>query len=947
MVVPLAAPSATILSPSRAENICHLAELGPAEGMKWIWHPSPTMYAVHHLPPELSSFVGRAAELAAVRDAVTAGRVLTLAGPGGCGKTRLAVRACRALADDWPDGVFWVGLEQETDERNVAHRVARALDVLLPAGPDPLPALAAALRDRRLLIVLDNCEHVLDGAAGVITAVLSRCPGVAVLATSRSRLGVAGERMWPVPPMALSDALELFLRRVGAGAPDVAAGDGVRVEARRVCDRLDRLPLALELAAGWAGTLSLAQIADALSTPFALLDGGVRTASFRQQTLEASMRWSHDLLDDDERALFRRLGAFAPGFDADAVTGLGALDGTGPGRLLKALRGLVDKSLVVADATGPVARYRMLGVVRAYALDRLEAAREPAAVRDLHLDLYLALAGRLGQLLETDRDAWRAQVGAAYPNVRAAIEWGLSRDDATRGRRLAAACAWLWHLEGRGGEGVRLLRRAAERGAGERTPLQAEVLAALALVTDTAEPGIEAYELARAARELAAEVGAPAAGRLSRSLVAIGQLAVGLEAAMAEARGSWEDAIRAGDGFVADASETFVGLIHLLADEYGDAIDHLEHALEGLRRRGDHGMASIALCWLAQAAARSGAVRRAGDLAERAVATAEPLGSIHWAGTARGVLAEIRFLQGRTDEAAAALEPVDRVVAASGELPFITGWERAQAVLALQRGHPREAAEWCRREGRWQAERSEEWLAPETRLVLATALREAGERADAERALQSLSGAPVTREMPRIRAGVLDELALLAHPTDADRALRLHHEALRIRIDHDLVLGLVDSLESLALLSLRRGADEPAGILAGAAQRARSDLGTAPHPAPHLTGEDLWARLDEAAVERGRTMDLRAAAAYATRARGPRRRPESGWESLTPTERTVAEYAVQGLSNPEIAARLFVSRGTVKTHLAHIYAKLHVANRTELAGRAADRLDTLERRELP
>ncbi|MGN9841355.1 ATP-binding protein [Nonomuraea sp. H19] len=754
----------------------------------------------------MSSFVGRAAELAAVGEAVTAGRVLTLAGPGGCGKTRLAIRACRAVADDWPDGVFWVGLEQEADERNVAHRVAEALDVLLPAGPDPLPVLTGALRERRLLIVLDNCEHVLDGAARVITAVLSQCPGIAVLATSRSRLGVAGERMWPVPPMALSDALELFLRRVGAGAPDVAAGGDVRVEARRVCDRLDRLPLALELAAGWAGTLSLAQIADALSTPFALLDGGVRTASFRQQTLEASMRWSHDLLDDDERALFRRLGVFAPGFDADAVTCLGALDGTGRGRLLKALRGLVDKSLVVADATGSVARYRMLGVVRAYALDRLEEAQEPEAVRDLHLDLYLSLTGRLAPLLETDRDAWRAQVGAAYPNVRAAIEWGLSRDDATRGRRLAAACAWLWHLEGRGAEGVRLLRLAVERGSGERTPLQAEVLAALALVTDTAEPGIEAYELARAARDLAAEAGAPAAGRLSRSLVALGQLAVGLEAAMEEARASMDDAVRAGDGFVADASEAFIGLIHVLADEYRDGIDRLEHALDGLRRRGDHGMASFALCWLALAAARSGAVRRAGGLAERAVATAEPLGSIHWIGTARGVLAEIRVLQGRPDEAAAALEPVERVVAAAGELPFITGWERVKAVLALQRGHPREAAAWCRREGRWQAEPSEEWLAPETRLVLAAALREAGDRADAERVLHALSGAVATREMPRIRAGVLDELALLVHPTDTDGALRLHHEALRIRIDHDLVLGLVASLESLALLSLRRGA---------------------------------------------------------------------------------------------------------------------------------------------
>jgi predicted ATPase len=574
------------------------------------------MPAVHHLPRELSSFVGRAAELAAIGGSVAAGRVLTLVGPGGCGKTRLAIRTCQdqAAAGAWPDGVYWVGLEQETDASasHVAHRAAAALDVLLPAGTDPVPTLVAALRDRELLVVMDNCEHVLDGAARVIAAVLSRCPGVAVLATSRATLGVAGERVWRVPPMGLSDALELFLERASASAPGAAAGADARNGARRVCDRLDRLPLALELAAGWAGTLSLAQIADSLSAPFSLLEGGARTAPFRQRTLEGSMRWSHDLLNDDERVLFRRLGVFEPGFATDAVVGLAALGSGGPtgGRLLKALRGLVDKSLVVADTTGEVASYRMLGVVRAYALARLEEAGESVAVRDRHLDLHLSLVERLAPLLATDKDAWRAQVGAAYPNVRAAIQWGLSRDDPARGRRLAAACAWLWHLEGRGAEGVRLLRRAAERGAGERSRLQAEVLAAFALVADTAEPGVEAYEVARAARALAAEVGAPAAGRLAGAFAAIGQLAVGLTEALEEARAVRDDAVQAGDGFVADTSEAFIGLVHVLTDDYREAIGHLEPAVEGLLGRGDRGVASSMLGWLALAAARSGDLRR-------------------------------------------------------------------------------------------------------------------------------------------------------------------------------------------------------------------------------------------------------------------------------------------------------------------------------------------------
>jgi predicted ATPase/DNA-binding CsgD family transcriptional regulator len=920
------------------------------------------MAEIRHVPRELSSFVGRTAELAAVGGAVAAGRVLTLVGPGGCGKTRLAIRACQeqAQAGTWPDGVFWAGLEQETDTgaNHIAHRVAAALGVPLPAGTDPLPVLTAALRDRELLLVADNCEHVLDGAAHVIAAVLAHCPGVAVLATSRSPLGVAGERVWRVPPMDLSDALELFLERASAAAPGLVARADARNAARRVCDRLDRLPLALELAAGWAGTLSPSQIADSLSTPLAMLDGGVRTAPFRQRTLEGSMHWSHDLLNDDERVLFRRLGVFEPGFTADAVTdlaeraGLTGLGSSGPtgGRLLKALRGLVDKSLVVAETTDAPAGYRMLGVVRAYALARLEEAGELPAVRDRHLDVHLALLERSAPLLATDKDAWRERVGTAYPNIRAAIEWGLSRDDATRGRRLAAATAWLWHLEGRGPEGVRLLRQAAERGADERSPLQAEVLAAFALVADTALRGVEAYEVARAARDLASEVGAPAAGRLAGAFVALGQLAVGLAESLNEATAVRDDAVRAGDGFVADTSEAFIGLVHVLADDYREGIEHLGSAVDGLLGRGDRGIASSMLGWLALAAARSGDLRRADDLAVRAVTIAEPLRDFHWTGSARGFLAEIRLLQGRPREAAAALEPIDRLVAEVEPAPFITGWERTKAMLALEHGRPQEAVEWCRREGRWQTEPdSEEGLAPDTRLVLAAALRQAGDHAAAERTLQALSSSPLTREMPRVRAGVLDELALLAQPTDTERALRLHHEALRIRIDHDLVLGQVASLESLALLHLRRGAYEIAGRLAGAAERARSDLSPAPGLSVRLVdravAKELRTRLKRPegtasalreGLERGRTMDLPAAVAYAARARGPRNRPGSGWDSLTPTERTVVEYAAQGLSNPEIAARMFVSRGTVKTHLAHAYAKLQVANRTELARLAAD-----------
>ncbi|MFD6155809.1 LuxR C-terminal-related transcriptional regulator [Nocardia sp. NPDC060256] len=886
------------------------------------------------LPAELSSFIGRTEELEAIGAAIAPGKVVTLVGPGGCGKTRLALRAAHTVSEDWPDGVRWVALEEEHDDAAVVHRVAAALGVLLPGGADPLATVARGLADCETLLVLDNCEQLGDGVAALITGLLWRCPQLGVLATSRAPLGIGGEQVRRVPPLALADALTLFLARAHTGEPTPEA----RTAARRVCDRLDRLPLALELAAGWAGTLSLAQLADSLHEPFTVLDGGSRTAPFRQRTLAESMRWSHDLLDDDERMLFRRLGVFEPGFAADAVA---ALDPT-PGRALRTLRGLIDKSLVAADTTGEVARYRMLGVVRDYALLRLAEAGETELLRDRHLAGYLALAERADPLRGTDQDAWRARITVELNNIRAAIDWGLSRDDPTDGRRLAATMAWFWYLEPRGLEGVRVLRLAVDRGDGARDELQARVLAGLALVCDTAVYGFAGYESARAAVELADAVGADAVGRLARSLCAVEQLGIDLDRAAADAAALHRDAVRVGDGFIADSTQALLGLVHLFRDEYRSAIEQLDQALAGMRERNDRGHASFALTWLATATAQSGELSRAAELAESAVATAQPLHDFHHMGSARAALAEIRVRQGRLDDAAAALAPIDRLL--DGEAsPFVPGWERVHGLLALAAGDPAAAIAWCRREGRTPGDTADGPLTPWTQVVLATALRQSSEldtgRSDesgmAAALLDPMAAEPMIRALPSVYADVLDQQAFLLHHRDIEQALRLHHEALRIRTEHELVLGCVASLEALAVTLARRGTVETAAVLLGAVDRARSDTGSAPGRSAEVALtllSSLVADQDLADYrERGRSMGIAQAIDYATKARGKRNRPDSGWASLTPMERSVVDLAVDGLSNPEIAARLFISRGTVKTHLAHVYAKLGIANRTELA----------------
>ncbi|WP_433197780.1 helix-turn-helix transcriptional regulator [Nocardia sp. CA-107356] len=943
-----------------------------------------------HFPPELSSFVGRAEELAALTAAVAPGRALTLVGPGGCGKTRLALRACAALADAWPDGIRWIGLEDERDADGIVRAIAAALGIPLAAtgielaesggrpavsdgrlaesggrlaesdgrlavsaGPlqessgslaavaDPVRMLAQELMSKTTLLVVDNCEHLRAPVARIVAAILARGPGVGVLATSRVPLDLPGERVHRLSALNLADALELFLDR--AGGTELGL-DGLAA-ARRVCDRLDRLPLALELAAGWAGTLSLPQLADSLRDPFALLDDDTGRAPFRQATLTASMRWSYDLLDADERELFRRLGVFEPGFAAQAVTGLAERLGIPAGRYLRALRGLIGKSLVSADTTGSVARYRMLGVVRDYALLRLDEAGEAAELRDLHLDLMLALVEDAAPMLDSDKDAWRTQLTVEYPNLRAAIEWGLDRADPraassdltsamsrktvgsaadpTAGRRLAAGVAWLWHLGIHAADGIRLLERAAVQGNGSQDETHARVLLAQALVADTALPGFISYEKACAAAKLAEESDLVDVGLLARALIAIGTIGFDLDRARAEAAAVHADARRAGAGFVADATQALIGLVHLLRDEHRDAIDHLEPAVSGLLRRGDRAIGSSALCWLALATAHCGALARAIDLAEQAVTTAAPLRDYHRIALARTALAEILLWAGRSESAAAALAPLDRLVDGADLPPFVPGWERVHALLELDCGRPADAITWCRREGRWQERPSDDQLTPWTRLVLARAQRASGAATEAAELLDQLSAEPLTTVLPSVHAAVLEQRALLA--PDTEQEMRMHHEALRIRDEHGLVLGCADSLAALAAVALRRASFETAGLLSGAAERARADAGSV----VRVDIPDEPALLEH--IERGRTMSLRDAIDYITRARGRRNRPDSGWESLTPTERSVVELAVSGLTNPEIAARLFISRGTVKTHLAHVYAKLGIGNRTELA----------------
>jgi predicted ATPase len=452
----------------------------------------------HNLPVELTRFVGRGEELGDIERLVASRRLVTLAGVGGCGKTRLAVQLGARLASQWSDGAWLVDLGPVTDPEQVPRLAAATLGVLIEPAGDSVQAFAAQLRQRNVLLCLDTCEHLIDSVAALVETVLRSCPGVSVLATSREPLGVAGETVWRVPSLKEDEAVELFVDRANLAAPGFDPHT-TQTDVRAVCSRVDNIPLAVELAAAWVRALSPAQIASGLDDRFRLLAGGPRRAIPRHQTLQASMAWSHALLQDHEKLVFRRMAVFSGNFALDAVEAVcgGSLDMLGR---------LVDKSLVVVREGADRVQYRLLDTVRQYAEGELRASGEAEAIQDRHLDYYLARAEDAQAGLETDQDLWRRELRGEHDNINAALDWGLSRPG-DRGRRLAAAMARQWFICGQAHVGLEFLRRALDLEPAERSVLQGRLLAATALLSMVSGRVALLVQAAERGLELAGETG--------------------------------------------------------------------------------------------------------------------------------------------------------------------------------------------------------------------------------------------------------------------------------------------------------------------------------------------------------------------------------------------------------------------------------------------------------
>ena len=464
-----------------------------------------------NLRAQITSFVGRGEDIARITGVLGEARLVTLTGPGGAGKTRLASEAAARLLDGTPDGVWVVELGSVVDPVDLPQAVlslfgARELGLLAPRGASPVPPderLVEAVGDKRLLLVVDNCEHLVAHVAALVDRLLAHCPGLRVLATSREPLGIAGEVLHPVGPLPLpgegatpqealrSPAVQLLADRGGAARPGFAVEEATVGPVVRICRALDGIPLAIELAAARLRALTPEQVAARLDDRFRLLGGGSRATLPRHQTLRAAIDWSWELLGDAERVLLRRLAVFAGGATLGAVERVCAgpqLAGLAADEVLYLLAALVDKSLVVAGpAAGGETRYGLLETVRAYGEQRRREAGEDQALRRAHARYFLELAERADpQLRRADQLAWMARLSAERDNLFASLRWAVDSQHAATALRLVAALGWFWFLRSLRSEAAEWATQAlALRGAAPPTA-RAQALAVRALTVITA-----------------------------------------------------------------------------------------------------------------------------------------------------------------------------------------------------------------------------------------------------------------------------------------------------------------------------------------------------------------------------------------------------------------------------------------------------------------------------
>ncbi|HZD86712.1 MAG TPA: BTAD domain-containing putative transcriptional regulator, partial [Gaiellaceae bacterium] len=557
-----------------------------------------------NLPSQLTLFVGRTDELREVAALLDESRLVTLTGPGGIGKTRLALEAGRQLRSRFPGGIWWIDLAPVTDPTTVSDEVAAALGV--SPGPDgSVAALARSLHRRDALLLLDNCEHVAAAVGKLAATVVREAAGPRVLATSRTPLFAEGERLWAVPPLGLpaegsrpanlarSDAVRLFVERARAVDPSFALDVDNSPAVAEVCRRLDGVSLAIELAAARLDLLSPREIVARLDDRFAFLEHSAVRAPTRHRTLQAAFDASYDLLAERERAAFDRLAVFAGPFDLDAAAAVAAVDGGSPSRMLPAVTALVDASLLTAVRDDAETRYRLLESLREYAATHLRERGSEHAARQAHTAHYLDLAAQAGTVLGTpDFAQWMPRLTSSYVELRQAVAWSLEHEDPAATLRAMAALREFWYRRGDALEAQRWTARMLEDDlAPVAAALRAEVHNAASFAADVAGDLAASTKHAEEAARLAREGEATPAlvfALFGRATIALG--GGDIESARRFAREALDECTRHGTRWSAAGPLTVLGFASLFGGgSLEEARSWFERALPLYRELGDLG----------------------------------------------------------------------------------------------------------------------------------------------------------------------------------------------------------------------------------------------------------------------------------------------------------------------------------------------------------------------
>jgi predicted ATPase/DNA-binding SARP family transcriptional activator len=796
--------------------------------------PSPELSALHvallrgelgrreenqktNVRAELTSFVGRDDDVAAVRELITEHRLTTLVGPGGSGKTRLATETARTLTGDLPDGVWLVELAAIGADGDVAQATLAALglrDALLGAvsSADAVDGLIAAIRGREALLILDNCEHVIEAAAKFADRVLGECRRLRILATSREPLGITGEALWLVEPLALpegdaspgeiasSPAVRLLRDRAGAVRKDLGVDERTLSAMVRICRALDGMPLAIELAAARLRTMSIEQLANRLDDRFRLLTSGSRTALPRHKTLRAVVDWSWELLTGAERMVLRRLSVFSGGASLDAAERVCAGDEVEQEQVLELLTALAEKSLLLAEGDS-TPRYRMIGTIKEYAGHRLAEAGESDLARHAHLGYFTELTETADpHLRRAEQLEWLATLEAEHDNIGAAMRGALTAGEAQAAMRLAAAGGYYWWLGGHRAEGIELIIAATKMPGEVIDEIRAMVYALVAtFMTSGRGDQYQVEEWIHQAYRLSQR----SQGRypMLRLVAPLERMLQGPDASLP----AFEPLLDDEDPWVRALARLHLGRMRIMLGQGGrDADAYLEQALAEFRGLGERFGISFALTELADRIATRGEFANACEDYEQAIAVVTEVGAIEDVIRMRSRQAQLYWLLGDRDSSAVAIADAERCA------ERVT-WPDALAELALSKA---ELARWSGEAGEARHELS----------VAATLLGDDAERAPIR---------AVTHDLLGYLAGDLSEAR-----THRVAACQAASEAGHAPLIAQVIVGVAD-------LALRRGQYEQAARLLAASASVRG-LPDRSHPDAARIERTARRRLGEA-----------------------------------------------------------------------------------------------------